>query len=569
MTASVPPADLALVLEHLDRSPGYDRVRRLRPSFEAATTETVGSLLDQASRFSSNVLGPLNREMDRFGCALENGRVTVKAPGHAAAWREFVALGWPRLPHREELGGAALPLSVALAVQEQFDRGSPSFGMLPVSQRSAARLVDAFGSDEQKAMWLEGLVDGSIGATICVSEAAVGSDVSQLRTRAREADGGWRLEGDKMWISFGDHQLSDRILHCVLANSAAPGADPELSVFLVEGGGAQPGAVAVQRIEEKMGLHGSPTCELRFENARGTLLGARGRGLSQMFVMITQMRLAVAVGGLAAASASADVALAYAEQRKQGGPAQNPVAIIEHADVQRQIMAMVSKVHILRGLSFAAGNLADIADNESDDTVRKAAGDQLAWLLPIAKTFGAETGFDTASGAIQILGGAGYTAEWPVERIARDCRVHAIFEGTSGIQALDLVRRRVLRSDSFEAFMAAANAGKPDERLSSCLHLLEEAVSYLRGLEPGSEVVGRVAMDFLQLAILAATGWIAAGLLAQPAQSPAAEVLHAAARYWLSDLVDRSQLHHARIVGGAPALAEIDVIRRNAGSTAG
>ena len=569
MTAPVPPADLAIVLEHLERAPGYDRVRGLRPSFEAATPETVESLLDQAARYADNVLGPLNSEMDRLGCALENGRVIVKAPGHVDAWREFVALGWPRLPHREELGGAALPLSVALAVQEQFDRGCPAFGMLPVSQRSAARLVDAFGSEEQKADWLEGLVDGTIGATICVSEAAVGSDVSQLRTRAQETVDGWRLDGDKMWISFGDHQLSDRILHCVLANSGAPGAAPELSVFLVEGGGAQPGAVGVQRIEEKMGLHGSPTCELRFENAKGTLLGARGRGLSQMFVMITQMRLAVAVGGLAAASASADVALAYAEQRKQGGPPQSPVAIIEHADVQRQIMTMVSKVQVLRGLNFAAGNLADIADHENGEALRKAAADQLAWLLPIAKTFGAEAGFDTASGAIQVLGGAGYTAEWPVERIARDCRIHAIFEGTSGIQALDLVHRRVLRSDSFEAFVEAARAVKPDERLSPCLDLLEGAVSYLRGLEPGSDVVGKVAMDFLQLAVLGATGWIAAGLLARPAQSPAAEVLHAAAHYWLSDLVDRSRLHHARIIAASPALAGIDAVRSNARLAAG
>ncbi|HKR90214.1 MAG TPA: acyl-CoA dehydrogenase family protein [Phenylobacterium sp.] len=564
MKAPVPPADLAIVLEHLERSPGYTRVRGLRPSFEAATPETVESLLRQAARFADKALAPLNAAMDRCGCALENGRVVSKAAGHKDAWDEFIELGWPRLPHREELGGAGLPLAVTLAVQELFDRGSPAFGMLPVSQRSAARLIDAFGSQEQKEMWLEGLVDGTIGATICVSEASVGSDVSQLRTRAREADGGWRVSGEKMWISFGDHQLSERILHCVLADSGGAGGPAELSVFLVEGGGAQPGAVAVQRLEEKLGLHGSPTCVLRFEEAEATMLGERGRGLSQMFVMITQMRLAVSVGGLAAASASADVALAYAEQRKQGGPPHAPVAIIEHADVQRQIMSMVSNVQVLRGLCFAAANLADIADAETDEAARAAAASQLAWLLPIAKTFGAETGFDTASGAIQVLGGAGYTAEWPVEQILRDCRIHAIFEGTTGIQAHDLVLRRLLRGNSYEAFMTAARAVGPDERFSSCLDLLDGAASHLRSLPPGSAVIGRVAVDFLRLAALAATGWIAVGLLAKPAHSPAAEVLHAAANYWLTDLADRSQLHHARIVGSAPELGGIEAVRRNA-----
>ncbi|HKT74084.1 MAG TPA: acyl-CoA dehydrogenase family protein [Steroidobacteraceae bacterium] len=564
MVAPVPAADVAIALEHLERSPGYERLRSLRPSFAAAGRETLGALLQEAARFADKVLAPLNPVMDRSGCRLDGGRVTT-APGHEAAWKEFVTLGWPRLPHREELGGPGLPLAVTLAVQEVFDRACPAFGMLPVSQRSAARLVSAFGNAEQKEIWLEGLAAGTIGATICVSEAAVGSDVSQLRTRASQtADGRWQLNGEKMWITFADHPLSERTLHCVLADSASPGSPQELSVFLVEGGGAQPGAVAVQRIEEKLGLHGSPTCVLRFADARATLLGARGRGLSQMFTMITPMRLAVAVGGLAAAGASADVALAYAEQRKQGGPPQRPVAIIQHADVQRQIMIMISKVHVLRGLAFAAANLADIAELDTDEAVRAAAADRLAWLLPIAKTFGAEAGFDTASGAIQVLGGAGYTSEWPVEQIMRDCRIQTIFEGTTGIQALDLVRRRLLRGGSYEAFMAAARQSGPEPRLLSCLDLLDGAASYLRSLVPGSREIEIAAADFLQLATLAATGWVAVGLLAKPADSPAAQIIQAAAGYWLSDLVERSRLHHARVVGGVTEITGIEIVRKYA-----
>ena len=563
MRAPVPSADLAVIHEHLERAPGYERVRALRPSFAAATADMTDSILREAGRFADDVLSPLNAEMDRHGCAIEKGRVIGQAPGHLRAWEEWKDLGWPRLPHDENLGGTGLPLSVMLAVQELFDRGSPAFGMLPVLQRTAAKLIHAFGSEEQKATWLEGLVDGSLAATICVSEPSVGSDVSQLRTRASETGDGWLVNGGKMWISFGDHQLCERIVHCVLANTAPQGEPPELSIILVEGGGAQPGAVDVVRIEEKMGLHGSPTCELRFENAKGTLLGARGRGLAQMFVMITGMRLAVAVGGLAVTSASADVALSYAGQRRQGGPPHQPLPIIEHADVQRQLMAMIAKTHVLRGLCFAAGNLADLAEGEPNEAERALAADQLAWLLPIAKTFGAECGFDSASGAIQVLGGAGYTAEWPVEQMLRDCRIHAIFEGTSGIQALDLVHRRVLRTQSFEAFLASARAFDGGEGLTACLDLLEDAVSFLRGLEPKSQVVGRVAMDFLQLAILGATGWIAAGLLAGTATSPAAETIQAAARFWLADLAERGRLHHARIRSGLPEIAGIEAVRRN------
>ena len=563
MRATVPSADLAVILEHLEGAPGYERVRALRPSFAAATADMVDSVLREAGRFADEVLSPLNAEMDRHGCSIENGRVTCRAPSHPGAWEEWKELGWPRLPHDESLGGTGLPLSVMLAVQELFDRANPAFGMLPVLQRTAARLISAFANEEQKAVWLEGLVDGSLAATICVSEPSVGSDVSQLRTRASETGDGWLVNGGKMWISFGDHQLCDRIVHCVLANTAPPGEPPEFSIILVDGGAAQPGAVEVVRIEEKMGLHGSPTCELRFEDAKGTLLGARGRGLSQMFVMITSMRLAVAVGGLAVTSAAADVALSYAGQRRQGGPSHQPLLIIEHTDVQRQIMTITARTHVLRGLCFAAGNLADLAEAEPDEAARTLAADQLAWLLPIAKTFGAECGFDSASGAIQVLGGAGYTAEWPVEQMLRDSRIHAIFEGTSGIQALDLVHRRVLRTQSFEAFLAQARAVEGGDGLSACLDLLEDAVAFLRGLEPKSPIVGRVAMDFLQLAILGATGWIAAGLLAKPANSPATETIQAAARFWLGDLADRGRLHHARIRSGLPEIAGIEVVRRN------
>jgi alkylation response protein AidB-like acyl-CoA dehydrogenase len=480
MRAGTGAADAALIARQIEATPGLERLRGIDGGCAAATPETVLAVLAEAARFAATVLEPFGAVADRAGCTLTQGRVRT-APGHRAAWDAFVAGGWTTLDGDPAQGGQGLPLALAVAVQEVMDRACPAFNMLAVPQRSAARLIGAYGDAAMRTAWLPRLIEGAWAATICISEPEAGSDLSRIRTRAaRDADGRWLITGEKCWISFGDHDLAPRIGHCVLARTQA--ADDRLSLFLVPDwlDGARNGVV-VRRVEEKLGLHASPTCALGFEGAVGALIGAEGRGLQQMFVMIANMRLATAAEGLGIAAGAADVALAYAQQRRQGRIDGQPVAIAAHADVQRMLLGMAARVEVLRGLVLSAAVAADLARLEPDPAARVDQAALLQFLLPIVKTLGGEWGFEVASEAMQVLGGAGYTRDWPVEQMLRDARILSILEGTTGIQALDLMQRRVLRDDpaGYRVFMAAARASRGGAALELCLDLLEEAVAWL------------------------------------------------------------------------------------------
>lgn len=555
MRARVPAADAALIAAQIEAAPDIDRLRALGGSFAEATPELIAAILEEAVRFADGTLAPFNDAGDVIGCTLVDGRVKT-APGHREAWDAFVASGWPSIDLPVEHGGQGLPLILAAAAQEIFDRACPAFGMMTVPQRSAARLIGAYGDEAMKAEWLPRLASGGWGATICISEPEAGSDVNRIRTLATvSGDGSWSISGEKCWISFGDHDLAPRIGHCLLARTK--GAEG-LSLFLVpdtlEDGNRN--GIDIRRIEHKLGLHASPTCVMGFENAQGRMIGVEGRGLQQMFVMIANMRLAVGAMGLGIASGAADTALAYAQDRKQGGPAGASLAISDHADVQRELMECVAQVEVLRGLLYATAIQADLGRHGGDEDAAALA----QWLLPILKTLGGDTAFDVASGAIQILGGAGYTREWPVEQGLRDARVLTIFEGTSGIQALDLVHRRLLRGDrrGFTRFLTLARESSSDA-LEPCFALLEDAAAKLAQMDARDVDAGARAL--LTLATLAATGWIAARLSALEGHDPATRRLAAAGRYWLTRLEPRARAAHAEAVAGAAAIDLFEAVR--------
>lgn len=403
--------------------------------------ETTAAVLEEAERFARDRLAPLAAVCDREGCRLEGGRVRT-ATGHAATWRAFAEGGWAGLASPEDSGGAGLPLAVASAAQEIFDAAHPAFGMLAINARCASRLLVQQGGALAET-WLPRLADGSWAASICISEPQAGSDVGRIRLRAEEAsDGTWRLTGEKCWISFGDHDLSERIGHFVLARPrGAPAGTRGLSLFLVPDtleDGARNGVAAI-RLEEKLGLHGSPTCTMAFEDAVGIPVGPAGRGLPTLFAMIVGMRLGVAVQGAAVAQAAAALALSYARDRAQGGPPEAPpVPIARHAEVRRLLLAAQARAEAVRLIALQAAAWVDAGDAGDP-----AAAARAALLLPVAKALGAEAGFANADAAIQVLGGAGYVREWPAERMLRDARVFALYEGTTAIQGLDLLLRRV------------------------------------------------------------------------------------------------------------------------------
>jgi len=280
------------------------------------------------------------------------------------------------------------------------------------------------------------------------------------------------------------------------------------------------------------------------------LIGERGRGLAQMFVMITQMRLAVSAMGLGIACAASDVALSYARERRQGGKPGDPQPIVAHADVRRQLLELTARTQLLRGLMLNIANLAELAAHAKDAADRERCAALVQWFLPIAKTFGADCAFANASGAIQVLGGAGYTAEWPVEQALRDARVLSVFEGTSGIQAIDLLQRRVIRDDAgLKVFLAQARIDGRDTPLARCLDLLEDAATALKAAGLADQDAGAAA--FLDLAMLASAGWVAARFVTVPGSGQAFEQRRAVGRYWLDRIEGRAAMHHAEAVQGA------------------
>jgi alkylation response protein AidB-like acyl-CoA dehydrogenase len=545
----------ATIARHLALSPGWDALLASDEGFAQAGEDMIEQILDSAGRFAEDRLAPLNAAADVAGCRLVDGRV-ITVPEHKAAWEEFREGGWLMLDAPQDIGGMGLPTALGNAVQEMMDRHCPAFGMMPVPSRAGARLLHAFGDEALREAYLPGLIEGSVGATIAISEPDAGSDVRALRSRAeRQADGTWAITGEKCWISFGDQDLTPRIAHLLLAKTTPEGQAPSpkdpISLFLVPSdidGARQP--IFIRRLEEKLGLHASPTCVMGLEGAQGFLLGAEGRGLPQLFVMITNMRLATGVMGLAIASRACQIAHGYAAERRQGGGFIN-----QHLDVQAQLMSLAARTETLRGLIYATANHADIARTTKNPQAEALAG----WLLPIIKTLGGEVGFGVASDAVQVLGGAGYTREWPVEQGLRDARVLTVFEGTTGMQAQDITLRRLRGGDgaAYHAFMAAA---RPDAAriahpgLDAALATLDSTAQSLIAASPRDAEAGATA--FLALAGIVASGWIAARLIAAQGEDPLSRHLAAAGRYALFDIAPRAALAAHQALAGAARVAE-------------
>ena len=442
-------------LRLLDATPDWQALCARLPDCDRETAEAI---LDAANALATDRFAPYGAAADAQGCRIEQGRV-ITPDGSADLWRAYADGGWLALDLPEAHGGAGLPIAMQAAMLPLFERHAMPFMMGAGATRAAAHLLAERAAPALAAEWVPQLASGAWAATICISEPGAGSDVGRIRTKAVPEGDDWRITGEKIWISFGDHDLTDRIGHCLLARTNEQAGTRGLSLFLVPSTyESAPNGVSVLRIEEKMGLHGSPTCALSFENAKGVMIGEEGRGLVQLFTMIELMRLQTGCQGLGLATMACEVAEAYAQERTQGGkPTAPPVPIAQHAGVAKTLAHMRATTEALRAASLELA--ASLDASRAGDA---AAGSFASWLLPLFKTFGGETAITCADAGIQVLGGAGYTREWPLERALRDARITTIYEGTTGIQALDFLTRRLWRDRSgLDAFLARVSFDGP------------------------------------------------------------------------------------------------------------
>ncbi|HEY0962354.1 MAG TPA: acyl-CoA dehydrogenase family protein [Pseudomonadales bacterium] len=545
-------------LEHIAHLPRLQQLER----FAHADADSTRMIIEQAAGFAGETLAPLAASADVSGCTLDASGVKLP-PGTAAAYRAWCELGFPSLALPLENDGLGFPLSVQSAVQELCDGANLAFGMLGINLRCAALALLKNAAPELAARWVPGLIDGSIASTIVISEAQAGSDVGRILTAATpQPDGQWSLNGSKLWISYGDHDATDQILHLVLARVPNGEAGTRgLGLFAVpkrtESGASN--GVSVLRLEHKMGLHASPTCVLDLKDARGWLVGEAGRGLQALFVMMNGMRLAVAVQGAAVANVATLHAIAYARERPQGGhPLHKAVPISEHADVRRMLLEMTAHSELLRALALRTACFLDLgtALDGIEASKWQALGEL---LLPIAKTLNAETAFNVASQGIQVLGGYGYTNDYPLERLARDIRVAAIYEGTSGIQALDFLKRKVLADkaatlDTLLELVAqetAATQTPYSAPVAAITSLLRQTVAILRDLGNSAD---DGAYALLQLSGCLVHAWNGHALHAAAAgTSDYQQRLRAALELHAGSIVDTANLWAAKAVQQLPA----------------
>ncbi len=575
MADYTPPLDDQLFL--LDQVLDVARLYAL-PRYAHVDPDTVAAVLAEGARFAAGVLAPLNRTGDEEGCRLVDGNVITPA-GFATAYRAFADGGWHGLDLPVGQGGQDLPLIVQAAFAEMVNGACLAFGMLPLMQRAAAHLLLEHAPPELAATVVPRLVAGEWGATICISEPQAGSDVGRIRTRAvARPDGSYLVTGTKIWITFADHDLTGQIVHLLLARTpGAPAGTRGLSLFLVpkrlfaaDGSPGERNPARVARIEHKMGLKASPTCVLDLEEAVGYRVGAEGAGLKTMFTMVNLMRLEVGIQGAAVAGAATAKAFAYAAGRPQGGaPDAPPVPIIEHADVRRMLFTMRARSSAWRALVLEAALHLDLARAAPDAAGREEAALFAEWLLPVCKAGASEAGFEVASLAVQVLGGHGYVGEGGVEQYVRDARVQAIYEGANGIQALDLVTRKLARegarryrlfagrvratldTHAGDASLAIPVAGLHDAlgRLDACTAVLAGRVtSSPRDAEAG-------ASAYLQLVGLVACGWMWLRMAAAArGDTPADRMRRATANYHAEYLLPDALALERRVLAGAASL---------------
>ncbi|MCZ4296695.1 acyl-CoA dehydrogenase C-terminal domain-containing protein [Henriciella marina] len=563
--------------------------------FADATPDIVDQILETSGKFASEVLFPLNSVGDKQGCKRADN-ATVKTPdGFPDAYKQFVENGWPLLSKRPEMGGQGLPHALSIAVSEMMSAANMAFAMYPGLTSGAYEALMAGGSDDQKQTYGPKMATGEWAGTMNLTEPQCGTDLGLIKTKAiPQGDGSYKLTGQKIWISGGEQDLTENIIHLVLARiEGAPEGIKGISLFVVpkylvneDGSLGERNTVSCGGLEEKMGIHGNATCVMNYEEATGWLVGDEHKGMRTMFIMMNEARLGVGMQGLAQAEVAYQNAADFARERLQSRALSGPKApekpadpIIVHPDVRRMLMDTRAFIEGARMFSYWTALYGDLLHKSPDEKVREKAGDYMALMTPVVKAFLTDRGLKACNDALQLHGGTGFTKDQGVEQYVRDVRIALIYEGTNGIQALDLVGRKLAANggraiftffaelDDFIAENESDEELKPFiEALSTAKGELQEATSWLmqNGMSDFNNA-GAASMNYLELFGLTALGYMWAKMakiaMAKRGSDPFYDDKLVTGRYYISRILPETSAHLAKLKTGAEPLMALEADR--------
>jgi acyl-CoA dehydrogenase len=589
MTYRAPVAEMAFTMRHIA---GLDRAIA-DGVYGDLSSDLAETILEEAGRFANDVLAPLNRVGDQHGSRLADGAVTTP-PGWREAYKAWTEAGWNALPGSVDYGGQGLPTLLNSGCIEMWNSAALAFGLAPLLTMGAIEALTAHASDQLKNRYLAKMISGEWTATMNLTEPQAGSDLNAVRAKAEPAgDGTYRIVGSKIFITYGEHDLTDNILHLVLARlPEAPPGTRGISLFLVPKflpDGTR-NDVRCHSIEEKLGIHASPTCTMVFGDSGGAigfLVGQENRGLACMFTMMNNARLAVGLQGVAVAERATQQALAYAKERRQGrsvrGGAEGMAPIVEHPDVKRMLMTMKGLTAAARAICYMTAEAIDRAHLSPDETARKAANERASLLTPVAKAFSTDIANEVASMGVQVHGGMGFVEETGAAQHLRDARILPIYEGTNGIQAIDLVARKLplAGGDTVRRQIAAMRAvavdlvkdaspafGLTAPRLREAVDSLDRATSFMLKALAGNRQEDALAgaTPYLRLFGLAqggaalAKGALAANAVAKAgATDPAHAARVALCRFFAENLVPAARGLEEAVVSGASFVEDAEL----------